>query len=72
MKSVQMSQVVTICCDCICFLLTGVSNTQKLLIPASHCISAAVQSSVQTEKSVGLRAQVSLQSLNYADNLSWF
>lgn len=54
------------------FRLTGVSHTQKLLVAASHCVGAAVQSPVQTEKSLGLRAQVSLQSLSYADNLSWF
>lgn len=51
-------------------LLTGVSNTQKLLVSASYCVCAAVQPSVQTEKSMGLCAQVSLKSLNYADNLS--
>lgn len=54
------------------FLLTGVSDTQKLLISASHCVRAAVQSSVQAEKSMGLCAQVSLQLLRYADNLSGF
>lgn len=51
------------------FLLTGVSNTQELLVSASHRVRAAVQSSVQAEKSMGLCAQVSLRFLNYADNL---
>ena len=51
------------------YVLTGVSNTQKLLVSASHCVCTAVQPSVQTEKSMGRCAQVSLKSLNYADNL---
>lgn len=47
------------------FVPTGVSNTQKLLVSASHRLCAAVQPPVQTEEGVGLRAQVSLE----ADNL---
>lgn len=54
------------------FLLTGVSNTQKLLISASHRIRAAVKPALQAEEGLGLCAQVSLQSLNHADNLSQF
>lgn len=58
--------------DCLSLncLPTGVSNTQKLLISASYRIRAAVQPAVQTEKSMGLCAQVSPQSLSYADKLS--
>lgn len=37
---------------------TGVSNTQELLVPASHRVCNAVQPSLQTEEGVGLRAQV--------------